>query len=113
SAQADRAVLDALAAAGASLRWEGGTLRVGQGDLEAFAFDATDCPDLFPPLAALACHARGTSRIAGVAALVSELAALGAAVRVRDGALEITRRPLEGGTVDPHEDHRMAMACAV
>jgi 3-phosphoshikimate 1-carboxyvinyltransferase len=124
SAQADRAVLEALAAAGADLRWEGGALRVAAGALRAFQFDATDCPDLFPPLAALACHARGTTRIAGVArlahkesdraaALVSELGAMGARVAVRDGCLEITGGPLEGGTVDPHHDHRMAMACAV
>ena len=124
SAQPDRAVLDALAAAGAPVRWQDGELRVAQGDLRAFQFDATDCPDLFPPLAALACHARGVSRIAGVArlahkesdrgaALVSELSALGARLAVRDGALEITGGPLAGGHLDPHNDHRMAMAGAV
>jgi 3-phosphoshikimate 1-carboxyvinyltransferase len=124
SAQADRAVLEALAAAGAELRWEGTGLKVRKAELRAFDFDATDCPDLFPPLAALACSARGTSRIRGVArlshkesdrgaALVSELSAMGAALQVRDGSLEITGGALEGGTVDPHNDHRMAMACAV
>jgi len=34
-------------------------------------------------------------------------------VAVRDGCLEITGGPLAGGDVDPHNDHRMAMACAV
>jgi len=124
SAQADRAVLEALEAAGAAIRWDGTDLRVGRGDLRAFDFDATDCPDLFPPLAALACACRGTSRIAGVArlghkesdrgaALVSELGALGASLRVRGDLMEITGGPLAGGAVDPHNDHRMAMACAV
>ena len=124
SAQADRAVLEALAAAGADLSWEGTGLRVRRAGLRAFDFDATDCPDLFPPLAALACSARGTSRIRGVArlshkesdrgaALVSELSAMGASLQVRDGSLEITGGPLAGGEVDPHNDHRMAMACAV
>jgi 3-phosphoshikimate 1-carboxyvinyltransferase len=124
SAQADRAILQALDAAGAQVRWEGPGLRVTRDRLRAFEFDATDCPDLFPPLAALACHARGTSRIAGVArlghkesdrgaALVSEFSAMGAVLLVRDGIMEITGGPLEGGTVDPHNDHRMAMACAV
>jgi 3-phosphoshikimate 1-carboxyvinyltransferase len=124
SAQADRAVLAALEAAGAGLAWEGGRLRASRGELRAFDFDATDCPDLFPPLAALACHARGTTRIAGCerlshkesdrgAALVSELSAMGAQLRVRGGIMEITGGPLAGGTVDPHNDHRMAMACAV
>ena len=27
--------------------------------------------------------------------------------------MEITGGPLAGGAVDPHNDHRMAMACAV
>ncbi len=124
SAQADRAVLQALADAGAWVAWDGAALRVRRGNLRAFEFDATDCPDLFPPLAVLACHARGTSRIAGVArlghkesdrgtALVSELSALGVDIRVRDGVMEVTGGPVRGGTVDPHNDHRMAMACAV
>jgi 3-phosphoshikimate 1-carboxyvinyltransferase len=124
SAQADRAVLRALEAAGAGLAWSGGSLRASRGELRAFEFDATDCPDLFPPLAALACHARGTTRIAGCArlshkesdrgaALVSELSAMGARLRVCDDVMEITGGPLAGGTVDPHNDHRMAMACAV
>jgi 3-phosphoshikimate 1-carboxyvinyltransferase len=124
SSQADRAILEALAAAGAQVEWQGPSLRVARGELNAFDFDATDCPDLFPPLAALACHARGTSRISGAArlghkesdrgaALVSELSALGARLQVRDGVMEITGGPLAGGTVDPHNDHRMAMACAV
>jgi 3-phosphoshikimate 1-carboxyvinyltransferase len=124
SAQPDRAILDALAAAGARVAWQDGDLRVAQGELRAFDIDATDCPDLFPPLAALACHARGTSRIAGVArlahkesdrgaALVSELSALGARLEVRDDVLAITGGPLAGGTIDPHNDHRMAMAGAV
>jgi len=124
SAQADRAILDALAACGARVEWLGPALRVATDELRAFEFDATDCPDLFPPLAALACHARGTSRIAGVArlghkesdrgaALVAELSALGARLRVHGDGLEVTGAPLAGGTVDPHNDHRMAMACAV
>jgi 3-phosphoshikimate 1-carboxyvinyltransferase len=124
SAQADRAILEALAAAGARIEWRGTALRVATDELRAFEFDATDCPDLFPPLAALACHAKGTSLVKGVArlghkesdrgaALVSELSALGARLRVLGDGLEITGGPLAGGTVDPHNDHRMAMACAV
>lgn len=124
SVQPDRAVLEALEAAGAHVAWQGGDLRVARGELRAFSFDATDCPDLFPPLAALACHAQGTSRIAGVArlahkesdrgaALVSELTALGARVAVAGAVLEITGGPLPGGRLDPHNDHRMAMAGAV
>ena len=124
SSQADRAVLEALAAAGADVTWEGTSLRARESDLRGFDFDATDCPDLFPPLAALACHAHGQSRIRGVgrlsqkesdrgAALVSELSALGGKLQVCGDVLEITGGPLTGGEIDPHNDHRMAMAGAV
>ena len=124
SSQADRAVLEALAAAGASPVWEDGALRVARADLEGFQFDATDCPDLFPPLAALACHARGRSRIKGAGrlkvkesdratALVAELSAMGARLRVEGDWLELEGGALRGGTIDPHNDHRIAMACAV
>ena len=124
STQADRAVLEALEAAGAAPRWEGQSLRARQGELKAFVFDATDCPDLFPPLAALAVHAQGLTRIKGAgrlkvkesdraAALVKELSAMGARVRVEGDWMEIQGGALIGGAVDSHNDHRIAMACAV
>lgn len=124
SPQADRAILEALRAAGAAPVWEAGALRVAEAPLHAFSFDATDCPDLFPPLAALACHARGTSRIAGAgrlrgkesdraATLLSELGALGARLARKGDVLEVTGGPLAGGSVRSHGDHRIAMACAV
>src|SRR5208282_2619364 len=53
SSQPDRAILEALRSAGAIVESDGGSLRVARGRLEAFDFDATDCPDLFPPLVAL------------------------------------------------------------
>jgi 3-phosphoshikimate 1-carboxyvinyltransferase len=124
SRQADRAILDALREAGADVRWEGADLRARRSPLRGFTFDATHCPDLFPPLAALACHASGTTRLRGAgrlqakesdraAALVAEFAALGARVRVEGDWMEIQGGPLRGGAIDPHQDHRIAMACAV
>ena len=124
SSQADRAVVEALEAAGATLAWEGGDLRAVQSDLRGFTFDATDCPDLFPPLAALACHARGRTRLKGAgrlkakesdraSALVAELSALGGTLKVEGDWMEVQGGSLQGGAIDPHNDHRMAMACAV
>ena len=37
--------------------------------MTAFDFDATDCPDLFPPLVALAAYCNGTTKIKGVSRL--------------------------------------------
>jgi hypothetical protein len=38
--------------------------------MKGFVFDATDAPDLFPPLVALAAYCEGESRIKGVSRLV-------------------------------------------
>nr|WP_320131776.1 3-phosphoshikimate 1-carboxyvinyltransferase [uncultured Holophaga sp.] len=125
SSQADRVILDALAAAGAHSEWiSPRTVRVLQTPLKAFDFDATDCPDLFPPLAVLACHCAGTSVFRGAerlrhkesdraTALVEELGALGGQVRVEGDLMRITGGPLHGGMVDSRNDHRIAMAGAI
>ena len=124
SLQADRRVLEALRAAGAELILAEDAVTVRCGDLRAFEFDATECPDLFPPLAALGLHCAGTSRIFGAgrlkhkesdraAALVEELSGLGAAIAVRGDVLEIAPSRVRGGTLDARNDHRIAMAGAL
>ncbi len=125
SLQGDKKILDALRSAGAKADASGGSVSVGKGELMGFEFDATDCPDLFPPLVALACNCSGKSVILGAgrligkesnraAALVSEFGKLGAKVRVVADAIEVEGGiRLSGGEVDSHSDHRIAMACAV
>jgi len=124
SLQADHAVLGALRQAGAKVKVSKNTVHVSSGALAAFEFDATDCPDLFPPLAALAYSCAGTSRIKGAtrlpgkesnraASLVQELGSMGATLSVKGDVMEIKGGNLTGGTVDSHGDHRIAMACAV
>ena len=124
SLQADRRVLEALRAAGAELILREDSVTVRRRDLKAFDFDATDCPDLFPPLAALALNCAGTSRIFGAgrlkhkesdraAVLFKELSGLGAAIVVREDVLEVARSRIRGGTLDAHNDHRIAMAGAL
>jgi 3-phosphoshikimate 1-carboxyvinyltransferase len=124
SLQADRAILEALERAGTEVATERGAVTVEKSGLKAFEFDATDCPDLFPPLAALACHCRGRSLIQGTErlrhkesdralALVREFRKMGALIRVQGGTMEVTGCRLKGGEVTSHQDHRIAMACAV
>ena len=120
---ADRRILDALGAAGARVVRAADGATVERSDLRAFTFDATDSPDLLPPLAALACHCAGTSQLKGAsrlrhkesdraAALSEELRRLGGRVTVLGDILEITGGLLQGGTVRSHGDHRIAMALA-
>jgi len=77
-----------------------------------------------PVLAALGALADSPSRLRGVghirghetdrlAALATELTALGAAVTDTPDGLEIAPRPLRGGVFHTYDDHRMAHAGAV
>ena len=82
-------------------------------------------PDLAPVLAVLGCYASGTSLISGakrlrlkesdrLSSLYLELTKMGAYVTETEDGLVI-RGPckLRGAEIDPHNDHRIAMACAV
>ncbi|MEM2137625.1 MAG: 3-phosphoshikimate 1-carboxyvinyltransferase [Candidatus Anstonellaceae archaeon] len=125
SLQGDKAIVEALKKAGAKVKLSSDAVTVGSAPLSSFEFDATDCPDLFPPLAVLACNCKGTSRIWGAerlkgkesdrgAALASELGELGAEIAVRGDEMLVAGTRLRGGVkVDSHNDHRIAMACAV
>lgn len=124
SPQADRKIIEALSSAGAWVEMTGNSVTVEKGKLKGFHFDATHCPDLFPPLAALACNCEGTTVISGVERLVhkesnraialeKEFSALGATIRIDGNRMEIEGARLKGGVVDSHNDHRIAMAAAV
>ncbi len=86
--------------------------------------DLHDVGELTPVLAAVAAVADGPSRLRGIAhlrghesdrlaALATELTALGCGVVESHDALQITPKPLHGGVFATYEDHRMAMAGAV
>jgi len=124
SCQADKRVLDVLKAAGAKVSSRDSEVSVEAGDLRAFDFDASDSPDLFPPLAALACFCDGLSTIRGVyrlrhkesdraKALVEELSRIGAHLEIRGNVMRIQGGRPEGGVIHSRGDHRMAMAGAV
>lgn len=80
--------------------------------------------DEFPVLCIAAACAQGTTTLAGVgelrikesdrvAAMVEGLGALGVPVEIDGDSVRITGRPLGGGTIQSHQDHRIAMAFAV
>jgi 3-phosphoshikimate 1-carboxyvinyltransferase len=98
----------------------------GTGGLrEAVDVNARDVPDLVPVCAVLACYAKGTSIIHGaqrlrykesdrLLSLYIELKKMGADIAMDESSLTV-KGPcaLRGTTIDPHNDHRIAMACAV
>ena len=69
STQADKAILEALMSAHAGLAIDAKGIQLHPTTMQGFNFDATDSPDLFPPLVALAAYCKGTTRIKGVSRL--------------------------------------------
>jgi 3-phosphoshikimate 1-carboxyvinyltransferase len=125
SAQADKAILEALEKAGARINWISDTsIKIEKEKLSAFDFDATHCPDLFPPLAALAANCNGISKIKGIHRLLhkesnralsiqSELQKLGIKVELKNDEMLIYGGKISGGKIFSHNDHRIAMMGAV
>lgn len=124
SKQADKKILEALIECGCGLSIQPTEISVQSTVLNPFYFDATQCPDLFPPLVALAANCQGRTVIKGVSRLAykesnralslqSEFGKLGLLIRMEDDQLIIEGGKLTGGTIHSHNDHRIAMACAV
>lgn len=126
STQADHAIMDVLVDAGADIKVDGGCILVSnKNSLKSFEFDATDCPDLFPPLATLAAYCNGKTVIKGISRLVGKesnraetLQDVFAKMGI-DISLENDNMIIHGGTavhaaeLSSHHDHRIAMACSV
>ena len=126
SRQADTAIIRALERAGASIIIEENTITVAHRDLEAFEFDATQCPDLFPALVALAAAAKGVTTLRGVGrlrgkesdrgeVLRSEYAKLGIDIEIDydEDEMCVVGGQIEAAEVDSHDDHRIAMSLAI
>jgi 3-phosphoshikimate 1-carboxyvinyltransferase len=125
TAQGDKKILEALQDCGCRLSIQADKIEATNQPLKAFHFDATDCPDLFPPLAVLAAYCSGTSVIEGVHRLAhkesnraktlqQEFSKLGITIDIQDDKMIIKGgSKIKAGTINSHNDHRIAMAGAV
>lgn len=124
SLQADKSILDALKLAGTELEIDEDRIRVSKSNIQSFSFDATHCPDLFPPLVALAAYCNGVSRIKGAGRLIhkesnrakaiqQEMGRLGVEIGFEDDEMLVKGGSLSGNIVSSHSDHRIAMMLAV
>jgi 3-phosphoshikimate 1-carboxyvinyltransferase len=141
STQADKKIIDALISAKANMKQEQDGILIGPSadvssnnsnknsnyfnGLIAFEFDATDCPDLFPPLVALASVCNGVTKIKGVSRLAhkesdrgltlqTEFAKMGVKIDLLgDEMLIYGGATIQSTTVFSQHDHRIAMACGV
>lgn len=124
SAQADKAILSALISCGAVIKKNENFIEVCKADLKSFKFDATDCPDLFPPLAVLAAYCNGTSIITGTHRLIAKesnraetlkeiFGKMGIEILLLKDEMHITGGKIKSAVVSSHHDHRIAMAAAI
>ncbi|MDQ6904949.1 MAG: 3-phosphoshikimate 1-carboxyvinyltransferase [Bacteroidota bacterium] len=125
SSQGDKKIITALESCGASIHSDQKDITVRKNKLEAFNFDATHAPDLFPPLVALASYCKGTTTIKGVRRLLHkesdraktlkmEFAKMNVDIELNDDLMIIKGgNQIKGAKVTSHNDHRIAMACAV
>jgi len=125
SPQGDRTIASILSNMGVEVKFGDGYVDVSGGELRRATIDAKDTPDLVPACVALACYAEGETEIRNVRrlrvkesdrvdALTIELGKMGARISLHGYELRV-KGPcrLHGATVDPRNDHRVAMACAV
>jgi 3-phosphoshikimate 1-carboxyvinyltransferase len=125
STQADKAILQALMSSDAKVSVEANQIEIGPGKLKAFHFNATECPDLFPPLVALAAYCEGKTVIEGATRLThkesnraltlqQEFGKMGIQIDLQDDLMIIHGGTgVKGALTHSHHDHRIAMACAV
>ena len=125
SLQGDKEILNVLEKCGTELKIKNNSVTVIKKQLKSFSFDATQTPDLFPPLVALASCCDGISKIFGVDRLINkesnrgltlkeEFSKLGIKISLDNKCLSIEgKSQIKGAIVDSHNDHRLAMALSV
>lgn len=124
SKQGDKNILDVLFETGAKVTINEDQITIQKDKLLGFEYDATDTPDLFPPLTALAVHCNSKSRIKGISrlkdkesnrfkVLKQEFKKLGIRITSENDYMIVNPGNLMGGSVASHNDHRIAMALVI
>jgi 3-phosphoshikimate 1-carboxyvinyltransferase len=125
STQADKAILQVLQLCKAHVSISEEEIVIKKNKLVPFVFDATDCPDLFPPMVALAAYCEGKSVIYGIHRLAAKesdraktlqdiFGKMGITITLQeDDAMIIEGGKINTATVSSHHDHRIAMAAAI
>ncbi len=123
SLQADRQLVDILEMMGARARTDPSSVTMEKSQLTDVEIDVSGCPDLFPALCTLCAVAEGVSTITGirrlrlkesdrVLAMKAGLRQMGIETRETENSFTVQGGKPHGAAVDPHRDHRIAMAFA-
>jgi 3-phosphoshikimate 1-carboxyvinyltransferase len=123
--QGDKVILDIVRKMGSKARTRDKSVEVEGKLFDPINIDVKDTPDLVPVCAVLACFSNGISKIYNaerlrykesdrLLSLHNELRKMGAEITVDEDSLAI-KGPcaMHGSLIDPHNDHRIAMTCAV
>lgn len=125
SKQGDKKIIDILKAMGAKVSIKNDNVTVEKSNLHSTEIDIKDSIDLGPICVFLATQASGTTIIKGIErlkikesdraeAIITELKKMGANIeKTKDSIIVKGPISLSGAIIDPHDDHRIAMACAV
>jgi len=124
SLQADAFIIDVLKQMGANVEIQKDAISVSKSSLTGGEFDVSDCPDLFPIVAALGAAAEGRSVLYGierlrykesdrVKAVVEGLQSMGIETVQHEDSVVIVGGAPQGGVIHTWSDHRIAMAFAV
>lgn len=124
SDQADRYMLDILERMKALVSQDSASITAEKSQLEPVEVDVSDCPDLFPAICALCATAHGTSTIKGIRRLrikesnrvqsMSEgLEHMGIQTQESEDSFTVHGGRPHNAMIDPHGDHRIAMAFGV
>ena len=122
--QADSGIKGALLFAGYHLLGTDGGLSIKKKRPRALNLDLTNSPDLFPALAALAAFAKKPSKFKGVyrlgnkessraVVLQSEFEKAGIRIEIDGDTMTVHPGKPESCRMNPHGDHRIAMAAAI
>ena len=125
TAQPGDQLREILSKMGAQISFEGSDLKVkGTGEINGIDIDLHDVGELTPSIAAVAALAKTPSSLRNIAhlrlhetdrlaALATEINALGGDVDEEESALHISPAPLHAGIFHTYEDHRLATAGAM
>jgi 3-phosphoshikimate 1-carboxyvinyltransferase len=126
STQADKKILEVLNVAGVDVSIDNDSISVKKAfKILPFEFDATHCPDLFPPISTLATCARGECFIKGVHRLFGKesnrlvsigdmLYGFGIFFSIEEDTLVTESRGIiDYATIDSYNDHRIVMAASI
>ncbi len=124
SLQGDKIILNFLRDMGAAVEIDRNLVTVRKSRLHALRADLSDCIDLLPTVAILAAAADGVSEFVGierarikesnrVSAVREGLESMGIKVEEQRNRLTIVGSTPKGASIDPRDDHRIAMAFSI